>query len=138
MMDKKEIRQLIEKEIEKTTQKVASYEEMSQPITPDDSIGRISRMDAINNKSVAEVALERELFEEFKVKTRTGRYIGVNEHDYGSFEIKLLFYESKYVSGEWELSDHDKLKWVSVRSLKSFDLADADIPIIDELVTRLP
>ncbi len=30
---------------------------MSAPVTPDNAIGRISRMDAINNKSVTEAAL---------------------------------------------------------------------------------
>jgi DnaK suppressor protein len=30
---------------------------MTQPVKPDVSLGRISRMDAINNKSVMEVAL---------------------------------------------------------------------------------
>ena len=58
-MDKKQVRQLIEKQIKKTTQKVKDYEEMSSPISPDDAIGRISRMDAINNKSVAEAALRQ-------------------------------------------------------------------------------
>lgn len=31
--------------------------ELTQPIKPENSLGRISRMDAINNKSVAEAAL---------------------------------------------------------------------------------
>jgi len=80
-----------------------------------------------------EVALERELFEEFEVKTRTGRHIGSNEHDYGSFQIKLLFYESTYVSGGWVLSDHDKIEWVRIQDLKKYDLAEADLPVIKEL-----
>ena len=58
-MDKEEVRQLIESQIAKTEQKVLDYEEMSSPITPDDAIGRISRMDAINNKSVTEAALRQ-------------------------------------------------------------------------------
>ena len=54
-----EIRQLIEDEIEKTTNKIAEYEDMSSPVSPDDAIGRVSRMDAINNKSVTEAALRQ-------------------------------------------------------------------------------
>ncbi len=45
--------------ITKTEQEIVSFEEITQPITPENSIGRISRMDAINNKSVAEVALRQ-------------------------------------------------------------------------------
>ena len=59
-MDKqqaKEIEKLIRKEIEKTEKSIEDYKEMTQPIEPDDAIGRVSRMDAINNKSVMEAAL---------------------------------------------------------------------------------
>lgn len=58
-MDKAAIQTLIEQEIEKTVSKIAEYEEMSSPVTPDDAIGRVSRMDAINNKSVTESALRQ-------------------------------------------------------------------------------
>ncbi len=38
-------------------EKMKGLEEMAKPISPENSIGRVSRMDAINNKSVAEAAL---------------------------------------------------------------------------------
>ncbi|MEL6865728.1 MAG: TraR/DksA family transcriptional regulator [Bacteroidota bacterium] len=47
----------IEASIQEMQQKIVGLEEMTQPISPENSIGRISRMDAINNKSVAEAAL---------------------------------------------------------------------------------
>jgi DnaK suppressor protein len=43
--------------IEKTEKDILELKEMTKPISPENSIGRISRMDAINNKSVAEAAL---------------------------------------------------------------------------------
>lgn len=43
--------------IELTKEKIANLEDMTQPISPENSIGRVSRMDAINNKGVAEAAL---------------------------------------------------------------------------------
>lgn len=58
-MNRKEIRQLIEKEISKTEKLIKDYQEMSQPVEPDDAIGRISRMDAINNQSVTEASLRQ-------------------------------------------------------------------------------
>ncbi len=36
---------------------IKELEQLTQPIKPENSLGRISRMDAINNKSVAEAAL---------------------------------------------------------------------------------
>lgn len=43
--------------IERTKVKMERMTDMTQPISPENSIGRVSRMDAINNKSVMEAAL---------------------------------------------------------------------------------
>jgi DnaK suppressor protein len=58
-MNDTEMRTKIEAEIGKTRKIIAEYKEMSQPVAPDDAIGRISRMDAINNKSVTESTLRK-------------------------------------------------------------------------------
>ena len=61
-MQEKEIIEISEKiisEIHKTENSISDYKEMTKPIAPDDAIGRVSRMDAINNKSVAEAALRK-------------------------------------------------------------------------------
>lgn len=54
-----EIKSIILKQITKTEEAITQYEDMSQPVAPENSIGRLSRMDAINNKSVAESALRQ-------------------------------------------------------------------------------
>ena len=43
--------------IDQLNQEIADLEESAKPVAPENSIGRISRMDAINNKSVIEVSL---------------------------------------------------------------------------------
>ncbi len=58
-MDKEEIRIKILAEIAKTEKRILQCREMSEPVAPDVAIGRISRMDAINNKSVVEAALRK-------------------------------------------------------------------------------
>ena len=55
--EKQQLKVKIEEAIETTEEKILKLEEDTQPISPENSIGRISRMDAINNKSVAEAAL---------------------------------------------------------------------------------
>ena len=57
--EKEEIKLKVISEIEKTTSSIADYKEITKPISPENAIGRISRMDAINNKSVAEAALRQ-------------------------------------------------------------------------------
>lgn len=53
------IEQTILEEITKTEESIGKYKEMAKPIAPDVAIGRISRMDAINNKSVVEASLRQ-------------------------------------------------------------------------------
>lgn len=55
--EKKALEQKISEAIVQTEEKIRSLEEATKPISPENSIGRVSRMDAINNKSVAEAAL---------------------------------------------------------------------------------
>lgn len=54
-----EIKEKIDEEIAKTEQIISEYKDLSQPVSLDNSIGRISRMDAINNKSITESALRQ-------------------------------------------------------------------------------
>ncbi len=54
---RKELKSKIVEAISSTKEKIESLEELTKPISPENSIGRVSRMDAINNKSVAEASL---------------------------------------------------------------------------------
>ena len=49
----------IKVEIIKTQASISKYKELTKPIAPENAIGRISRMDAINNKTVNEAALRK-------------------------------------------------------------------------------
>ena len=49
----------ITKDISRTQRSIAEYKELTKPIAPENAIGRVSRMDAINNKSVMEAALRQ-------------------------------------------------------------------------------
>ena len=57
--NQKIIKRKILEEIEKTSNSIIDYKKMTKPIAPDDAIGRVSRMDAINNKSVLDAALRK-------------------------------------------------------------------------------
>lgn len=58
-LDRSEIRDRIEKEIQKTKNLISEYAELTKPVEPENAIGRVSRMDAIQNKSVTEAALRK-------------------------------------------------------------------------------
>ncbi|MCD4732260.1 MAG: TraR/DksA C4-type zinc finger protein [Bacteroidales bacterium] len=55
--EKKKIIDTLLNEKAKLETKISDLKESTQPISPDCAIGRVSRMDAINNKSVNEAAL---------------------------------------------------------------------------------
>ncbi len=57
--EKNEIKRIIEERITKTEADIEDLEDFIQPIAPENAIGRISRMDAINNKSINEAGLRQ-------------------------------------------------------------------------------
>lgn len=57
--NKDHIENQIKEKIEKLEVEIVTLKDLTQPISPDSAIGRVSRMDAINNKSVNEAALRK-------------------------------------------------------------------------------
>jgi len=53
------IKKKIAEEISETTLKICEYKKLNEPMAPDNAIGRVSRMDAINNRSVLISALRK-------------------------------------------------------------------------------
>ena len=79
-MNKKKFVNQAEEELAKSIIDIAQLKELTKPIAPENAIGRISRMDAINNKSVNEAAL-RSLEE--KVKKIKLALTRINDSDFG-------------------------------------------------------
>ena len=57
--EKSQLKVDIIKKIELAKEQILELKELTKPIAPDCAIGRVSRMDAINNKSVNEAALRQ-------------------------------------------------------------------------------
>ncbi len=57
--EKENIKRAIDKKAHDLDVRIEEYKELTKPIPPSDAIGRVSRMDAINNKSVNEAALRQ-------------------------------------------------------------------------------
>ena len=66
--DRAQLKTKIEALIIKYDADIIETEKMTQPIGPENSIGRISRMDAINNKSVMEASLRSKISKRNKLK----------------------------------------------------------------------
>ena len=58
IINKEEIKQQIENKIIKFNIDILKLADLTKPVSPDCAIGRVSRMDTINNKSINEAALQ--------------------------------------------------------------------------------
>lgn len=79
-METNDLKHKILDEILKTETTISEYKEMTKPVAPDVAIGRISRMDAINNNSVATAALRQA---EIKLKNLKRVLSTVGTKDFG-------------------------------------------------------
>lgn len=79
-MDKEKVRTTILEEISKTKSSIEHYIELTKPIAPNDAIGRVSRMDAINNKTINEASLRQA---ESKLKSLHIVLSKLNDDDFG-------------------------------------------------------
>lgn len=55
-----EMREVIQEKIEETEEEITQLKELTKPIKPDNAYGRLSRMDAINNKTINDAALRKQ------------------------------------------------------------------------------
>jgi len=78
--EKNHVRERILEEIIATEKLVVSYRELTKPIAPENAIGRVSRMDAINNKSVNDSALKKS---ELKLKNLQVAITKIDDSDFG-------------------------------------------------------
>ena len=78
--NKQDIKKRILEELKKTEELILDYKESTKPISPENAIGRVSRMDAINNKSVVEAALRKAEEKLNKLKLVLDK---VNDADFG-------------------------------------------------------
>lgn len=80
-----------------------------------------------------EVALKREIFEEFEAEIEVEGYITENIHHYPEKDIKLMFYKAKLVSDKLVLKEHEDYRWITKEDKDKFEFAGADKIVFDLL-----
>lgn len=75
-----QLRQEILAEIESLKHTIASLEESSKPVPPDNAYGRLSRMEAINSKNISEAGLRSARSRLSRLENALGR---VDDEDFG-------------------------------------------------------
>jgi len=57
--EKESLRQAIQEKIEIFKRRIETFKNLSKPVSPDNAIGRLTRMEAINSKGINEAALAK-------------------------------------------------------------------------------
>jgi len=79
--EKAQVKEYLIKEKAKLSERLEELKELTKPIEPDCAIGRISRMDAISNKSINEAALRKS---QDKLKRINISFEHIDEEDFGN------------------------------------------------------
>lgn len=78
--------------------------------------------------------VKRELKEELNIEVRVLKKLTNSIYDYNTFQINLIPYLVEYVSGKIILAEHASYKILEKSSLNTLDWAEADLPIVKELL----
>ncbi len=89
----------------------------------------------IEEGEVPETALVRELKEELDVSVEVGeRLMAVVEWTDGKVAIRLTGYWCRICHGEPVALEHEELRWCEVPGLEGLEWADADVPLVEEIL----
>lgn len=82
-----------------------------------------------------EYALMRELEEELGIETRPSCYwpIAFASHTYDDFHLLMPLFVCRFWNGEVQAREHAALEWVRPLDLHSYEMPEADIPLIAPL-----
>ncbi|MBI4846150.1 MAG: (deoxy)nucleoside triphosphate pyrophosphohydrolase [Candidatus Omnitrophica bacterium] len=79
--------------------------------------------------------LQRELKEEFDINVEVGEFICSSKFKYEHAFIELFVYRVKWLSGSFKINSHEKIKWVKLDEMQAYDFSNADIPIVNYLIS---
>jgi mutator protein MutT len=77
--------------------------------------------------------LKRELYEEFGIQARIGRFFDHTDYHYDHLAVRLLVFRAEIESGELQPAAHDAIRWVTPAQMGRYRFAPADRPIVAHL-----
>jgi 8-oxo-dGTP diphosphatase len=82
-------------------------------------------------------ALKRELLEELGVECQVLQKLGENVHNYQHVQVLLELFLCHPSSWNFTLTDHQQCQWFSEKELETLDIAEADIPLLPNVFSKL-
>ena len=91
----------------------------------------------IENGESEKESLKREIQEELNLTVEVGVPLTPTEYSYEDGKvIRLIPFLVREFSGEFRLAEHDDFAWLGRNELLNVNWAQADIPIVKELVKK--
>lgn len=91
----------------------------------------------IEENESKQACLKREIQEELGIEVHVLEELSSVEYQYPDFSICLYPFLCSISNGNIKAKEHAQVKWVAIPELKQYDWAEADLPIVDELVVLL-
>lgn len=89
----------------------------------------------IEDNETREESLIREINEELGLIIKINQALSPVKYHYPDFSIELIPFISEIIEGELKPTEHDEVKWESINNLLNYDWAEADIPIVEEVMS---
>ncbi len=81
-----------------------------------------------------EDCLKREIWEELRLEIEVGAALTLVEHHYPEFSLRLYPFVCKWIGGSLAIAEHAQAIWVDKNELQGYDWAEADMPVVRELL----
>ncbi|CEH32421.1 Putative CTP pyrophosphohydrolase [Aneurinibacillus migulanus] len=90
----------------------------------------------VEREETPEAALQREIKEELGIAIEVGALIADVTHEYPTLTVRLLTYYAALTDKNAVpcATEHEKIAWVELESLKGLHWAPADIPTVDKII----
>lgn len=82
-----------------------------------------------------ESCIARELIEELNISIEILKRLKDYPYNYETFSINLIPFLVRHIGGQIELTEHKEAKWVAKDALPTLDWAEADIPIMKDIIS---
>jgi 8-oxo-dGTP diphosphatase len=80
-----------------------------------------------------EQSLSRELEEELDLRARVGQLLCRVPYEGDGISLELMVYRVDDFDGTPVLREHQEIRWVAPRELRSYELADSDRKVVEQL-----
>lgn len=84
----------------------------------------------VNPGESAEAGLARELVEELGVAVRVGPFVGSVRFQVEAQRYELLLYRVEHLSGEFQLREHEDIRWVAPEEIECYALVESDRELV--------